>query len=179
MKLTKNIGQISLLFWLFIVLAGCQTSDPNFSAFLDRESGFNLPEQVVLPRDPEQITGKSQAEQMVSNAIELGKLKRYGEAERLLREVRSLQYRESEAYRAITNVLAIISLKRGDLEVFKRLGGELDMLLGKPLKVPAKHLAVISLARVMSGSPIPINAPERLRKFQRNYFSNKSNTRKL
>ena len=179
MRTTQKIGQVSLLFWLFIVLAGCQTMDPNFSSFLDSDSNFNIPEQIILPRDHSEIRGKSRAETNVYNAIELGKQKRYTEADKLLREVRGLQYKDGEAYRSITNALAVIALKRGDLGAFRRLAGELDILLGKPLRVPTKHLSIISLERAISGGPLPLNVPERFRQFRNNYFSNLSKTRKL
>jgi len=163
LKLTVAIG-------LFTVLAGCQTMDSNFSAFMENKPEFGLPETILLPEDHRQIAGKSKAENMVYNAIELAKQKRYTEADKLLREVRDLQYRGSDGYHGLTNTMAILALKKGNLPAFKRLGTELDISLGKPLKVPTKHLPVITLVRVLQGEPLPLNASERMISFRDTYL---------
>ena len=166
----KRISQVSLLFWLFVLLAGCQTMDTNFSSFLKNQPQLGWGETTVLPRHHRQIEGKSRAETAVFNAMELTKKNRYVEAGLLLREVRDLQYSDSEGYRGITNALANISLKQGDLRSFRRLGAELDMSLGKPLQVPARHLSVISLSRALSGEALPLNASSKLTKFRNSYL---------
>ena len=163
LKLTVAIG-------LFTVLAGCQTMDSNFSAFMEDKPEFGLPETVLLPKDHRQIAGKSKAENMVYNAIELAKQKRYTEANNLLREVRDLQYRGSEGFHGLTNTIAILALRKGDLPAFKRLGSQLDISLGKPLKVPTKHLPVVSLVRVLQGEPLPLNASQRMTSFRDSYL---------
>lgn len=168
-KIRKPLKTITLT-GLFILLAGCQTMDSNFSAFIENKPTYGLAETVVLPKDYRQIAGKSAAENMILNAMELVNRKRYTEAQALLREVRDLQYRGSEGFHGITNAMAVIALKKGDLPSFKRLGASLDVSLGKPLKVPTKHLSVISLVRVFNGEPLPINAPESVTAFRNTYL---------
>ncbi len=170
MKTLRKPIKLFTMTGLFIFLAGCQTMDSNFSAFINDKPKFGLPETVVLPKDYRQITGESKAENMILNAMELANRKRYIEADTLLREVRELQYRGSEGFHGITNAMAVIALKRGDLPAFKRLGASLDISLGKPLKVPTKHLSVISLVRVFNGEPLPLNASDKMISFRDTYL---------
>ena len=166
----KRISQVSILLWLFVLLAGCQTMDSNFSAFLENQSDLRWKETTILPRDYRQIEGKSAAETAVFNAMKLAEKNRYVEAGLVLREVRDLQYEDSAGYRGITNALAIISLKQGDLPSFRRLGAELDISLGKPLRVPTRHLSVISLSRALAGEALPLNASSTLTRFRNNHL---------
>ena len=66
--------------------------------------------------------------------------------------------------------MAILALRKGDLPAFKRLGSQLDISLGKPLKVPTKHLPVVSLVRVLQGEPLPLNASQRMTSFRDSYL---------
>jgi len=169
-KNLRKYTKLTLASVLFVMLAGCQTMDSNFSAFIQDKPEFGLPETVLMPKDHREISRKSKAENMVYNAIELAKLKRYSEADRLLREVRDLQYRGSDGYHGLTNTMAILALKKGNLPAFKRLGTELDISLGKPLKVPTKHLPVIALVRALQGEPLPLNASEAIITFRDTYL---------
>lgn len=173
MKIYKDLTpflKLSLGTVIFILLAGCQTMDNDFSAFMHNKPEFDLSETAVLPKDHRQINGKSKAENMVYNAIELTNQKRYSEANSLLREVRDLQYRGSEGFHGLTNTMAVLALRRGDIPAFKRFANQLDISLGKPLKVPTKHLAVISLVRVLNEEPLPLNASEQIVSFRDNYL---------
>ena len=166
----KRLSKVSLLYFLFVLLAGCQTMDSNFSAFLQNQPEFGLSETVVLPRDHRQIDGKSTVENMVRNAIHLAKKKRFSESRNIFQEVKDIQFRGSKGHQSITDAMARVTLKQGDLPAFRRLGGELDMSLGKPLRVPTKHIPVICLARALSREALPINAPEKFVRFRDTYL---------
>ena len=49
--------------------------------------------------------------------------------------------------------------------------GRLDVSLGETLKVPAPYTGVISLFRVMTGRPMPVNAPAGIQRVRDKYFS--------
>ena len=97
---------------------------------------------------------------VIQNAIELAEQKRFVEARILLGELRDIQHRESDGYRALSTSMALLALREGDIVAFKRISRQLDASLGNPVRVPPAYTEVVSLYRAMNQQSLPVNAPE-------------------
>ena len=129
---------LPLIIAAFIV-AGCQTTGNPLNDFASFEwlnqTDPNGPATVMLARDPASLARGSSVEIALHNAVELSRQKRFVEARHLLAEVRSLQNRDSEGYRAVSCSMALLALREGDLVTFQRIASQLDESMGRPVRV--------------------------------------------
>ena len=155
-----------------IMLAGCSSSGEGMSGFgLSNMQWFNSAEPSTeesfnVGRDPANLGSGSTQEADVQDAIELAEQKRFLEARILLAEVRDIQDRESDGYRAISCAMAILALRDGDIRTFRRVARQLDASLGNPVRVPPAYTEIVSLYRAMSNQSLPVNAPERIQQMR-------------
>jgi hypothetical protein len=155
-----------------IMLAGCSSSGDGMSGFgLSNMQWFNSAEPSTeesfnVGGDPENLGSSSNQEAALQNAIELAEQKRFLEARILLTEVRDIQDRESDGYRAISCAMAILALRDGDIRTFRRVARQLDTSLGNPVRVPPAYTEIVSLYRAMSNQSLPVNAPERIQQMR-------------
>ena len=155
-----------------IMLAGCSSSGEGMSGFgLSNMQWFNSAEPSTeesfnVGRDPANLGSGSTQEADVQDAIELAEQKRFLEARILLAEVRDIQDRESDGYRAISCAMAILALRDGDIRTFRRVARQLDTSLGNPVRVPPAYTEIVSLYRAMSNQSLPVNAPERIQQMR-------------
>ena len=101
--------------------------------------------------------------------VDLDRQKRFAEARHLLSQVRKVQPGKSEGYRSVTNSMAILALKEGKFEDFKRLARQLDRSLGNPVHVKAPHTELITLYRAVTGKVLPVNAPANMKLLKDKY----------
>ncbi len=167
-----RIGLIITATAMAIMLAGCSSSGDGMSGFgLSNMDWFNSAEPSTeesfnVGRDPANLGSGSAQEDDVQNAIELAEQKRFLEARILLTEVRDIQDRESDGYRAISCAMAILALRDGDIRTFRRVARQLDTSLGNPVRVPPAYTEIVSLYRAMSNQSLPVNAPERIQQMR-------------
>ncbi len=167
-----RIGLILTATAMVIMLAGCSSSGDGMSGFgLSNMQWFNSAEPSTeesfnVGRDPANLGSGSSQEDDVQNAIELAEQKRFLEARILLTEVREIQDRESDGYRAISCAMAILALRDGDIRTFRRVARQLDTSLGNPVRVPPAYTEIVSLYRAMSNQSLPVNAPERIQQMR-------------
>ncbi len=167
-----RIGLIITATAMAIMLAGCSSSGDGMSGFgLSNMQWFNSAEPSTeesfnVGRDPANLGSGSSQEDDVQNAIELAEQKRFLEARILLTEVREIQDRESDGYRAISCAMAILALRDGDIRTFRRVARQLDTSLGNPVRVPPAYTEIVSLYRAMSNQSLPVNAPERIQQMR-------------
>jgi len=159
-----------------LVLAGCQTQGPigsrsfsNFNLFGTATQKFVVGEDVVLPRDPKALNGDDGVQSTLRLVVELDQQKRFAEARHLLSQLRSVQPPAGVGYQAATSSMAVLALKEGNFEAFKRLARQLDMALGTPVRVEAQHLDVVTVYRAVTGKPIPVNAPDNMKVLKDKY----------
>jgi hypothetical protein len=152
------------------IVAGCQTTGNPFGDFTSfdwlNQTDPNGPATVMLARDPASLARGTAVEVALHNAVELSRQKRFVEARHLLAEVRSLQDRDSEGYRAISCSMALLALREGDLATFQRIASQLDESLGRPVRVEQGYVEVVSLYRTMSDRNLPVNAPEKMERLK-------------
>ena len=154
------------------LLSGCSTNNDSMNGFgLSKLDWFNsaeppTKESFKVHRVPSQLrTGASQ-EATIHNAIELEKQKRFLEARILLTELREIQHKQSDGYRAISCAMALLALREGDIRTFKRVARQLDGSLGNPVRVPPAYTEVVSLFRAMNNQNLPVNAPESIQQLR-------------
>ena len=155
-------------------LAGC-VSDGNL--FPDMRGWIQEPVRegsVILARDPAALAGESEVEAALYDAVELSEKKHFAEARHLLADIRSIQKPDSEGYQALSGAMALTALREGDLTAFRRAARQLDDSLGRPVRVNAAHVEVVSLYRAMTFQTMPVNAPDDFRVFREKYFSERS-----
>jgi len=157
------------------LMAGC-ASDGTFTD-MGEFNWFNQSQPgktVVLARDPATLAGGSQVERSIHDATELARQKRFMEARQLLAEVRDKQERDSEGYQAISCAMALLALREGNIGVFRRVARQLDVSLGRPVRVDKAYVGVISLHRAMSNRNLPVNAGEPMKALKAKLFATES-----
>jgi hypothetical protein len=159
-----------------LILAGCQTqgtngsgSFSNFNLFGTAGQNFVVGEDVVLPRDPQVLKSDDGIQSTLRLVVELDQRKRFAEARHLLSQVRSVQPPAGAGYQATTSSMAVLALKEGNFEAFKRLARQLDAALGTPVRVEAQHLDIVTVYRAVSGKPIPVNTPDNMKVLKDKY----------
>jgi len=154
-----------------VLLSGCSSSNDGMSGFgLSKMNWFDKSEPTKgesfnVGNDPS-ILGLGEAQTTLFNAIELAKQKRFLEARILLTELREIQDRESDGYRALSCAMAILALREGDARTFKRIARQLDASLETPVRVPPAYVEVVSLYRAMNNQSLPVNTPERIQQMR-------------
>jgi len=155
-----------------LLLAACQTTGAegvsNFDVF-GKPQKFVPGVDVVLPRNSKALSHNTGVVSTIRVAMELDQQKRFEEARHLLSQVRRAQPVDSKAYRSITNSMAVLALKEGEFETFRRLARQLDTSLGNPVRVKAPHLEIITLYRAVTGKKLPVNAPEKMKMLKDKY----------
>jgi len=163
-----------------MLLGGCVTDDNIFSEFgTNNLTWFNSAEPgegegVVIARDPKLLANGTEIEVSIHNAIELSRQKRFIEARQILANVRALQDPRGDGYRAVTCAMALLALKEGNIQNFKRLARQLDASLGVPVRVTPSYVEVISLYRAINNQSLPVNAPAKFRHFKESFFPTQS-----
>ena len=159
-----------------LVLAGCQAHGPigsgsfsNFNLFGTAAQNFVVGEDVVLPRDPQVLKGDDGIQATLRLVVELDQQKRFAEARHLLSQVRGAQPPAGPGYQAATSSMAVLALKEGNFEAFKRLARQLDIALGAPVRVEAQHLDVVTVYRAVTGKAIPVNAHDNMKVLKDKY----------
>jgi hypothetical protein len=156
-----------------LVLASCQTTG---SQGLSNFDLFGTPqklvpgEDVVLPRNSKALGHQSGIESTLRMVVELDQQKRFAEARHLLLQVRSAQPSDSVGYQSVASSMAVLALKEGDFDAFKRLAHQLDVSLGSPVRVEAPHTEIITLYRSVTGKTLPVNAPDRMKMLKDKYL---------
>ena len=130
--------------------------------------------EIILANNPGSLNPTITAEAMIRNVLDLARQKRFSEARNLIAELREEQPRGSEGYQGATAMMAVLALKEGDFPMFKRLVRQLDKSLGKPVRVDAQYVELISLYRATRGESLPVNAPDQFQKFASKYFAKNS-----
>ena len=156
-----------------LCLGACSSTIPNSAKLgFDKLSWFNGDEksQIVLPKDPQMLANGDPVQVAIYNAVELSDAKRFDEARQLLSEVRELQVRNSDGYRAVTCAMAILALRSGDIKTFNITAHQLDASLGSPVTVSPSYVEVISLYRALNDRPLPVNVPEGIKRFKEKNF---------
>jgi hypothetical protein len=154
------------------ILTGCSSNGDGMSGFgISGMNWFNSSEPPTeesfnVGNNPSLLGSGSGQEIILHNAIELADQKRFLEARILLGELRDVQHRESDGYRAISTAMALLALREGDIRTFKRIARQLDTSLAKPVRVPPAYSEVVSLYRAMSRQSLPVNAPERIQQMR-------------
>jgi hypothetical protein len=152
-------------FMALILVAGCSSNDGEMSGFgISGMNWFNsnepsTEESFQVVNGPSSSGLGSSKELIIQNSVELADQKRFLEARILLGELRDIQHRESDGYRALSTSMALLALREGDVETFKRISHQLDNSLGTPVRVPPAYTEVVSLYRAMSQRSLPVNAP--------------------
>ena len=127
--------------------------------------------EIILANNPGSLNPTISAEATIRNVLDLARQKRFSEARNLIAELREEQPRGSEGYQGATAMMAVLALKEGDFPMFKRLVRQLDKSLGKPVRVDAQYVELISLYRATRGESLPVNAPEQFQNFASKYFA--------
>ena len=154
-------------------LASCQTTG---SQGLSNFDLFGTPqklipgEDVVLPRNSKALGQQSGIESTLRMVVELDQQKRFAEARHLLLQVRSAQPSDSVGYQSVASSMAVLALKEGDFNAFKRIAHQLDVSLGNPVRVEAPNTEIITLYRSVTGKPLPVNAPARMKMLKDKYM---------
>ena len=155
-----------------VFLAACQTTGTqgvsNFDLFGTPQK-LVIGEDVVLPRSSKALNRKSGVGSTLRIVVDLDRQKRFAEARYLLSQVRGTQPGESEGYRSVTNSMAVLALKEGDFQAFRRLARQLDRSLGTPVRVNAPHTEIITLYRAVTGKVVPVNASEHMKMLKDKY----------
>ena len=155
-----------------VFLAACQTTGTqgvsNFDLFGTPQK-LVIGEDVVLPRSSKALNRKSGVGSTLRIVVDLDRQKRFAEARYLLSQVRGAQPGDSEGYRSVTNSMAVLALKEGDFQAFRRLARQLDRSLGTPVRVNAPHTEIITLYRAVTGKVVPVNASEHMKMLKDKY----------
>ncbi len=167
-KARQSIAAISTA----VILTGCSSSGDGMSGFgISNMDWFNsaeppTKESFVVGTKPSTYRARNDQEAVLQNAIELAQQKRFLEARILLTELREIQHRESDGYRALSCAMALLALREGDIKTFRRVARQLDASLGIPVRVPPAYVEVVSLYRAMNNQSLPVNAPERIQQMR-------------
>ena len=151
---------------VLVLVAGCSSNDGEMSGFgISGMNWFNSNEPSAedsfqVGNSPSFSATGSSKELIIQNSVELAEQKRFLEARILLGELRDIQHRESDGYRALSTSMALLALREGDVETFKRISRQLDNSLGTPVRVPPAYTEVVTLYRAMSQQSLPVNATE-------------------
>lgn len=154
------------------ILSGCSSNSDGISGFgISSMDWFNSTEPTTeesfnVSRDPSKLGSGIDKEVILHNAIELAEQKRFLEARILLGNLREIQHRQSDGYRAISSAMALLSLREGDIKAFKRIARQLDTSLNQPVRVPPAYAEVVSLYRAMSQQNLPVNSPEKIQQLR-------------
>ena len=155
-----------------VFLVACQTTGTqgvsNFDLFGTPQK-LVIGEDIVLPRSSKALSRESGVGSTLRIVVDLDRQKRFAEARYLLSQVRGTQPGESEGYRSVTNSMAVLALKEGDFQAFRRLARQLDRSLGTPVRVNAPHTEIITLYRAVTGKVVPVNAPEHMKMLKDKY----------
>ena len=161
---------------LLLLAGGCTTALEFPSLGLDRLGSSRNeappePTKIVLSQRASGLSADIEIETAIRDVVDLARQKRFGEARLLLRTIRSTQERDSEGYQAqplrpppSTASMAILALREGDFATFMRIAGRLDKSLGEPVRVDETYVEIIALYRALSGTALPVNAPDKLRR---------------
>jgi hypothetical protein len=155
-----------------LVLSGCTSGSNNMSGFgVSGMDWFNSAEpskeeSFVVGTKPSTFKSGNDQEAILHNAIELAQQKRFLEARILLTELREIQHRKSDGYRALSIAMALMALREGDIKTFGRIARQLDASLENPVRVPPAYIEVVSLYRAINGQSLPVNAPERIQQMR-------------
>jgi hypothetical protein len=155
-----------------LILAGCSSDGEGMSGFdISGMQWFNSSEPSTeesfnVGRNPSRLGSGIGQEVFLHNAIELAEQKRFIEARVQLGELRDIQHRESDGYRAISTAMALLALREGDIKAFRRISRQLDTSLDQPVRVPPAYAEVVSLYRAMSQQSLPVNAPEKIQQLR-------------
>lgn len=154
---------------LLLLAGGCTTALEFPSLGLDRLGSSRNeappePTKIVLSQRASGLSADIEIETAIRDVVDLARQKRFGEARLLLRTIRSTQERDSEGYQAATASMAILALREGDFATFMRIAGRLDKSLGEPVRVDETYVEIIALYRALSGTALPVNAPDKLRR---------------
>lgn len=155
-----------------LVLSGCASGSNDMSSFgLSGMDWFNSAEpskdqSFVVGTKPSEFAAGNSQEAILHNAIELAQQKRFLEARILLTELREIQHRGSDGYRALSNTMALLALREGDISTFRRIAHQLDASLENPIRVPPAYVEVVSLYRAITSQSLPVNTPERIQQMR-------------
>jgi hypothetical protein len=170
-----NMKKTVLVLTCFLI-TGCTTDGTNLSNFnIGKNDWFNQSNEtskgtLALARDPEALTDDNDIQAAVHNAVELAGQKRFVEARHILAEVREFQDPDKEGYLAITCAMALLALREGNIQTFKRTARQLDTALDQPLNVASSYLEVISLYRVLADKTLPVNVPKGIKRLKEQHF---------
>ena len=161
-----------------MLLGGCNGHTNQFgnlgasdNKWFDRsEAKKGAPE--TLPHQAKELAGGSDLKIAVHHAVQLGEHKRFIEARHIFAGIRSKQTPDGEGYQALSGAMAILSLREGNIVAFKRVAHQLDTALASPLSVPADYLEIISFYRILSNGPMPVNAPDGMKRLREKFFAN-------
>lgn len=168
----SKCGPAIAAFMALVLVAGCSSNHGEMSGFgISGMNWFNsnepsTEESFQVGRNSFTAGLGSSKELIIQNSVELAEQKRFLEARILLGELRDIQHRESDGYRALSTSMALLALREGDVETFKRIARQLDNSLGTPVRVPPAYTEVVSLYRAMSQQSLPVNAPERFQQMR-------------
>jgi hypothetical protein len=155
-----------------VILTGCSANGDGMSGFgISDMDWFNSTEPTTeesfnVGRDPSKLGSGIDKEVILHNAIELAEQKRFIEARILLGNLRDIQHRQSDGYRAISTAMALLALREGDIKAFRRIARQLDTSLNQPVRVPPAYAEVVSLYRAMSQQSLPVNASEKIQQLR-------------
>ena len=161
-----------LVVGLFLI-AGCATDNNSLqvgSGDWFNKPGGSSPAIVTLARDPGVLKEDGGIQTALQNVVELANQKRFVEARHILAGVRQLQDPEKDGYQAVSCAMALLALREGNIRIFKRIAHQLDASLGEPVKVAPSYVEVISLYRLLSQNPLPVNAPEAMKRLEEQHF---------
>jgi hypothetical protein len=113
---------------------------------------------TTLPRDWRAL-GDSPAEKSIRDAMEFAANKRFGEARRILAQLREGVPPKSKTYRLLTASMAHLSLHQGDIAAARRLGRQLENALENKTRPDPAVVNVIAISRALDGKETPINTP--------------------
>lgn len=165
-RLWSRCGLVNAAFIALLLVTGCSSNDGGMSGFgISGMNWFNsnepsTEESFRVGSNSSSSGLESSKELIIQNSIELAEQKRFLEARILLGELRDIQHRESDGYRALSTSMALLALREGDVGTFKRIARQLDNSLGTPVRVPPAYTEVVSLYRAMSQQSLPVNSPE-------------------
>jgi hypothetical protein len=170
--LNSKVKQMMVVFFTTALVTGCSSSNDGVSGFgVSGMDWFNSAEpskeeSFVVGTKPSKLKSGNDQEAILHNTIELAEQKRFLEARILLTELREIQHKESDGYRALSCAMALLALREGDISTFGRIAHQLDASLEHPVRVPPAYVEVVSLYRAMSSQNLPVNAPERIQQMR-------------
>jgi hypothetical protein len=173
-QLPKSLSLVHASVFTLFLLGGCATDVSNLASF-GKVDWFKEPKDsakatLTLAGDPNALADDGNIQTAIHNAVALTNQKRFAEARHILAEVREIQDPEEDGYRAVTCAMALLALREGRIETFKRTARQLDLALGEPINVPSSYVQVISLYRVLSNKTLPVNVPDGVKRLKDRHF---------